>query len=561
MKIQIPTKETSIPEILFQRVPLSENIREEKRMGCSDIYFGILVGHAYYYDKSRTETITRYCHNCGCEAYAVWPRPVFDFRTTYNYDKPSFADPGWKMRVDTALRPYFERKRIQDDFTRKVEEEKKAISKQPCPVCGKELFLWKENKNVEMLEAYNRLKSYSASCDVPVAVSVNSDATALIKNDIEKLKGYLLKVIHVEKNIKSVYDRLLVLYVLSSDANREAIFAQLYPLMSERERMTQMLSELDNELCRRQDEIEKLKNSKENLAAQKVVAPIIELPQEPLEPQPPVLATPNLFNKKRVTAENAEKIAAYNQALDQYEEGIAQYPIVLEEVKQKNRLLQEEAFQKHRIKIDTLSSEITQKTEALSKYKKEAESRRKAIEEQFELLRNNTSYPAVRFKIALDEETTNAESLLKELYAQKHQLYGAEIIYRKYRDLVAVSSFYEYLLSGRCETLDGVNGCYNLYETELRANRIINQLEQISSSIEQIKDNQYMLYSQLNDINTELSVLNTSTVTMLQTIQSAAGASFEQSSIIAHNTAVAAYYAKINAEIASSTRYIRMICW
>lgn len=106
-----------------------------------------------------------------------------------------------------------------------------------------------------------------------------------------------------------------------------------------------------------------------------------------------------------------------------------------------------------------------------------------------------------------------------------------------------------------------MNGCYNLYETELRANRIINQLEQIEASLERIKDNQYMLYSQLNDINIELTALHATTIGILQTMQATSESLLEHSSIIAHNSAVAAYYANVNAETASSSRYIRAICW
>ena len=42
--------------------------------------------------------------------------------------------------------------------------------------------------------------------------------------------------------------------------------------------------------------------------------------------------------------------------------------------------------------------------------------------------------------------------------------YDKNIIYPKYRDLVALCMIYEYLVSGRCLTLEGRNGAYNKYD-------------------------------------------------------------------------------------------------
>ena len=59
------------------------------------------------------------------------------------------------------------------------------------------------------------------------------------------------------------------------------------------------------------------------------------------------------------------------------------------------------------------------------------------------------------------------------------KLYELNVIFPKYRDLVAVSQMYEYVASGRCNTLSGYEGAYNLYEQELRMNIVISQLEDI----------------------------------------------------------------------------------
>jgi hypothetical protein len=71
----------------------------------------------------------------------------------------------------------------------------------------------------------------------------------------------------------------------------------------------------------------------------------------------------------------------------------------------------------------------------------------------------------------------------------------------KYQNLVAVSTIYEYLASGRCDRLEGPNGAYNLYEMELRQNIVIGQLSTITEHLEQIKENQYTLYYEIQNAN------------------------------------------------------------
>lgn len=46
------------------------------------------------------------------------------------------------------------------------------------------------------------------------------------------------------------------------------------------------------------------------------------------------------------------------------------------------------------------------------------------------------------------------------------------VIYPKYLTLPAVTTIYEYLESGRCDSLAGANGSYNLYESEFEASTL-----------------------------------------------------------------------------------------
>ena len=169
-------------------------------------------------------------------------------------------------------------------------------------------------------------------------------------------------------------------------------------------------------------------------------------------------------------------------------------------------------------------------------------------------------------KALLEQEIHSAEDTIKKLIAAKNKLYLFNVIFGKYRNLVALSSFYEYLMSGRCISLEGPGGAYNIYETEIRANQIISQLSDVVNSLEQIKNNQYMAYSQLHEMNVTLARLESKTeraITSLEHIE-ASGQTLENymrrvaanSDVIAYNTEKTAYYAKKNKELTDALGFM-----
>ena len=126
--------------------------------------------------------------------------------------------------------------------------------------------------------------------------------------------------------------------------------------------------------------------------------------------------------------------------------------------------------------------------------------------------------------------------------------------------------FFEYLSAGRCDALEGTYGAYNLYESECRANLIIPQLNQILESLEQIKKNQFTVYNELQAIKVaindlaysmdrlgdSLKYIKCDTTDMKDYLNTVS----QNSSVIAHNTAVAAHYSKIYAELTNSRGYL-----
>lgn len=112
------------------------------------------------------------------------------------------------------------------------------------------------------------------------------------------------------------------------------------------------------------------------------------------------------------------------------------------------------------------------------------------------------------------------------------QLYEEDRIYPKYRNLPALTSICEYLITGRCDELTGPHGAYNMYEDEVRKDTVISQMNTIIANLEAIRSNQYMLYEQIRDIQENTSRIN-------QELREIKGYTIVQTEL----TALTAYYA------------------
>ena len=92
---------------------------------------------------------------------------------------------------------------------------------------------------------------------------------------------------------------------------------------------------------------------------------------------------------------------------------------------------------------------------------------------------------------------TSVRSFNDALKQNLSKLYALNVIHPKYRSLVPVSMFCEYVETGRCSELTGHEGAYNIYEAELRQNVIIDQLDSIKDKLDDVKKNQYYLATTL----------------------------------------------------------------
>lgn len=126
-------------------------------------------------------------------------------------------------------------------------------------------------------------------------------------------------------------------------------------------------------------------------------------------------------------------------------------------------------------------------------------------------------------------------------------VYSKNILFPKYRNMIAVLTIQEYFMSGRCNCLTGHEGAYNIYESELRQNIIINSLEAIQYSLEQIKQNQYMLYQAIQDAQDRIDNLTYEFSNISSNVSS-----------LENNSKVSAYNSKIAADNTRILSYIEM---
>lgn len=106
----------------------------------------------------------------------------------------------------------------------------------------------------------------------------------------------------------------------------------------------------------------------------------------------------------------------------------------------------------------------------------------------------------------------------KETELRLNKMYGCNIIFPKYRNFTMVSMLYEYICAGRCDSLEGHDGAYNILEVELRLDRIIVEIDLVNQKLDQIKSNQFILYSAIQDINARFSEMNRGVIAIMASL-------------------------------------------
>ena len=199
-----------------------------------------------------------------------------------------------------------------------------------------------------------------------------------------------------------------------------------------------------------------------------------------------------------------KNIKIYEQLYNQYSIDIQNFPQLQEKEKQRYlstvKMLEDDYQRKLQESEKKFKTDLARANEKFERESTRADAEYKIALAQYneELVRQaETKRTLENNATFFINELDKAEAKLQQLKIALQEHYNANIIYPKYRYFVAIASICEYLSSGRCDTLEGANGAYNIYESELRQNLIVNQLSSISGNEDQIKTNQYLLYQAL----------------------------------------------------------------
>ena len=253
-------------------------------------------------------------------------------------------------------------------------------------------------------------------------------------------------------------------------------------------------------------------------------------------PQEPEYSKPGFFNKKKVNAENERLRNKYEKAVQEFNEKWEKEKT--REVKQREEY-NAKALEKQKQLIKDLNA------------------RKKCLTDKMESGAGKLAISAVREFYENEIEEINAK--VSDACDVLKKLLKSGILHPKYWDFVAASSIYEYLSTGRCGTLEGGDGAYNLYEAEIRANRVIDQLDAVIDSLNTIKRNQYLMYNVLTSINRNIKDISQKmsvAVDALSHLESDVSSIKETTEMIEYNTAKSAYYSKVNADLTNALGYM-----
>ena len=110
--------------------------------------------------------------------------------------------------------------------------------------------------------------------------------------------------------------------------------------------------------------------------------------------------------------------------------------------------------------------------------------------------------------VTVNQDYTILQNRYQETRSTLSKYYNLDIVYPKYRNLPAIAMFVQYLDSGRCSQLQGHDGCYNLYEDELRHNIIIAKLDEIITRLDDISASQYEISNAIRRSNQQIMRLS-----------------------------------------------------
>lgn len=129
--------------------------------------------------------------------------------------------------------------------------------------------------------------------------------------------------------------------------------------------------------------------------------------------------------------------------------------------------------------------------------------------------------------------------------ASLKQLYDLDIIYIEYRSLIPIITLFQYFESGRCHTLNGEHGAYELYQSKVRYNIIRERVDDVLANMEQVRKNQPGVFREITEANRIVNDICREAYGL-----TAAGKKNEE------NTVAAAFEAKVTAQNRVISQYL-----
>ena len=382
----------------------------------------------------------------------------------------------------------------------------------------------REEDSEEVKPQFSNIISYCQSC-------VDNSRVLVLDNNKVDLSLYLrnlqtLKTAEYSLEMR-LFDLLLNKYALSLDLyNTQCRFGVAGGLKvvarvakdSEMERVKANLLEIENRINKiiGDNKYSLAPNWNEKLGITKPEEPIKPMKFDALKPMPPQYGKPGLFNKKAVLAQNEQLKAKYESELESYNSKKAEYDVAIADYNEKfskyredeqlflskKAEIEEKEYEKWHNNFIETNKEYRDLLKQRDYYQWAIDNCDEYLNEQIE-----NSY-AVKVNKLNDKDIEQCKELLSKAYQATHDFLSVGVLFPKYATLAAVTTINEYLMSGRCNELTGPDGAYNLYESEIRADRIIEKLDDISDKLDKIAMNQYMLYQAVQSVNSELRTLN-----------------------------------------------------
>jgi hypothetical protein len=444
-----------------------------------------------------------------------------------------------------------------------------------CPICGGKTVSWYDvtkTTDRDNYYKYPNLKPLDIEYSKTELEKVKNEIrTSLVQNELHVpsdiiVLDYLRELIDVESSIRYYEDFIEKLFTRHCEPKRNYVRLKTLSKETAKTRLKERQDEIDNLTLCIEDKINPSDSRIKEIIKQQTnmvepISPLGPVAPSPINipcPQEPTLQKAGLFNKSQIKAENERKLSEYNDQMELYKKSVESYNDAMryyqENLQRYNNELQE--YNEQKIRYDVLFKKTRDEIVADNKNKYDNDlAIIKQKQDSLEHDKNNIDeYTSLMLQDSTEKqwddffcnEIDEAKQMLTKFMQCKQDLLAMNVIFPKYLDFIAITTIYEYFISGRVSELTGPHGAYNLYEEELRQNIIIGKLDAVIEKLETIKQSQYTIYDKLCEINNNIEIIGS----CLNNISSEISSANKKLDKVVESSSVTAYYSKKTAQYA-----------